>query len=151
MPNVGLALRQEISRLAKKEAKTQVEGLRAATNRYRHEIAALKRQLASLEKVVATNGRTYRRAPAEESENVPTPQIRFVAKGLPSLRRRLGLSSADLALMLDVTSQSIYNWEHGVSRPRTAQLQKLASLRSAGKRQVQAFLAELKEKSGSRH
>ena len=144
MPNVGLALRQEISRLAKKEVRTQVESMRAATNRYRHEIAALKRQIASLEKVVA-NGKTYRRS-AEPAES-NAPKIRFVAKGLPSLRRRLGLSSADLALMLNVTSQSIYNWEHGVSRPRAAQLQKLSSLRSAGKREVQAFLVDLKGSS----
>lgn len=71
---------------------------------------------------------------------MPERQTRFVAKGLKSLRTRLGLSAAELASLLGVTGQSVYNWEQKKSTPRAAQLSQLAQLRSLGKKAVRAQL-----------
>lgn len=68
-------------------------------------------------------------------------RIRFVPKGLVSTRKRLGLSAADLARMMGVSTQTIYNWERGVTKPGVDQLAKLGTLRHVGKRQVQGHLA----------
>ncbi len=53
MQNLTHALRDEITRLAKKEVKGQITALRAASARYRREIAELKRVAKDLEKRLA--------------------------------------------------------------------------------------------------
>ena len=72
-----------------------------------------------------------------------TTSVRFSAKGLASQRQRLGLSAAEMGLLLDVSAQTIYNWEAGKSRPRQQQLAAIAALRGLGKRQVKVRLTEL--------
>ena len=66
--------------------------------------------------------------------------MRFVAKGLRSLRTRLGLSAGDFGTLAGVSGQSIYNWESGKAVPRKSQLAALASLRALGKREAAARL-----------
>ena len=53
MPNIASVLKQEITRLARKEVKTQSEAIRKASAQYRRDIAQLKRQVAGLSKQVA--------------------------------------------------------------------------------------------------
>ena len=53
MPDLAHALRDEITRLAKKETKGQLTTLKAASGRYRREIAELKRVTTDLEKRLA--------------------------------------------------------------------------------------------------
>ena len=52
MSNIGTVLKEEISRLARKEVRSQVDPTKKTTTTHRHEIAALKRQVASLERQV---------------------------------------------------------------------------------------------------
>jgi transcriptional regulator with XRE-family HTH domain len=51
-------------------------------------------------------------------------------------RERLGLSAADYAKLVGVSSLTIYNWEHGKTRPRAEQLAALVALRGIGKREA---------------
>jgi len=145
MPNIGSLLREEISRLARKELRTQVEGLRKASTQHRHTIASLKRQVSALERQVASLEKKAVNAPAAQSTagNGEAQRVRFVAKGLRSQRERLGLSAAEYGKLVGVSAQSVYNWEHEMARPRGKQLTIIAALRGVGKRQVQARLAEL--------
>ncbi|MBK8122238.1 MAG: helix-turn-helix transcriptional regulator [Dokdonella sp.] len=55
--------------------------------------------------------------------------------------KRLGITVEELAALLGVSPQSIYNWQTGKSVPRRAQLEKLASIRGMGKREAEALLA----------
>jgi transcriptional regulator with XRE-family HTH domain len=73
--------------------------------------------------------------------------VRFVAKGLRSQRKRLGLSQTDVGTLLGVSAQSIYNWESESARPRDDQLAKLAALRGIGKREA---AERLKQRVGTR-
>jgi len=68
--------------------------------------------------------------------------MRFVAKGLRSMRARLGVSMKDLAKLVGVSEQSVYNWEHKRAVPREPQLARIAALRGKGKRDAQALLAQ---------
>lgn len=141
MSNLGSVFKSEITRLARKEVRAHMEPLRKANANYRREIAELKRQVAALSRATKTAART-RPAPVEAaSDDVPTP--RFSAKGLRSLRARLGLSAADFGAIAGVSGQSIYNWETGKAVPRKSQIVALAGLRSLGKREAQARLAAL--------
>ena len=140
MPNLGTVLKTEISRLARKEVRAEVESLRKASGTYRREIAELKRQIAQLERSLklASKGPVA----ATKSEDGPL-RIRFSAKGLQSLRAKLGLSAAEFGKLTGVSGQSIYHWEQGKSVPREAQLPKIASLRGLGKKHARARLESL--------
>lgn len=136
MPNLAAVLKSEIARLARKEIRTAVEPVRKSATQHRREIAELKRQIAALRKEVDFLGkqesrRLARPAPAKEAEGK-----RFSPAWLKAQRDRLGLSAADYAALVGVSTQTIYNWEHGRSLPRKQQLAALASVRGIGKREA---------------
>jgi DNA-binding transcriptional regulator YiaG len=58
-------------------------------------------------------------------------------------RDRLGMSAEDFGRLLGVSSQAIYNWEHGTARPRPSLLEKLSVLRAMNKREAVARLRSL--------
>lgn len=142
MPSIATAFKDEISRLCRKEMRKHLEPLRKASAAYRKEIAALKRKLQESERRVGALAKRGGKSKAEAVDVLPEKQTRFVAKGLKSLRARLGLSAAELAGLLGVTGQSVYNWEQKKSTPRAAQLAQLAQLRSLGKKAVRAQLED---------
>jgi DNA-binding transcriptional regulator YiaG len=53
------------------------------------------------------------------------------------------MSAGDFGKLLGVSSQTIYNWEHGTARPRPLLLEKLATLRGLGKREAIAYVRAL--------
>lgn len=133
MPNLGTVLKAEISRLARKEVRAEVEALRKASSTYRREIAELKRQVVQLERKLR---HTAKSTPVSVASDEAPSRFRFSAKGLRSLRTKLGLSAADFGKLAGVSGQSIYHWEQGKSVPRKSQLPKLAGLRGLGKREA---------------
>ena len=140
MPNIATVLKQEITRLARKEAKAHVEPLRTASAQYRKDIAELKRQLRAMKKRVDyldAQERKRLRKPVSVSE---AEGRRFSPGWLKAHRHRLGLAAADYAELVGVSPQTIYNWEHGKSKPRKEQLAALAAIRRIGKREAQRRL-----------
>ena len=141
--NIAAVLKTEISRVARKEVRSETQQLKKAVVHYRTEIAALKRRLAELERAVKQN----RKAPGKPVvavESAEKPQrATFSASGLAAQRKKLGLSANELGALVGVTGQSIYKWEQGKAKPRTAQLMALRAMRSLGKKAVVARLAEL--------
>jgi DNA-binding transcriptional regulator YiaG len=143
MANFAAALKAEVLRLARKEARAQTRTLQRASAAHRRQIAALRRQVVALERKAAELGRRAgRAAPARANADADAGEgrVRFVAKGLKSLRSRLGLSAGELGQLIGVSAQSVYNWENRKAVPRAAQVQALAALRGAGKREVRARL-----------
>lgn len=146
MSSIATALKAEIQRVARKEIRSQIEVTRKATLQHRRDIAELKRQLKALEQ---TN-RALRKAAAagvEPPSDEDVKPIRFSAKGLHSLRVRLGLSAQELAQLLGVAAQSIYNWEQKKSAPREAQVQAIVAARSLTKKTARARLEEIQAQS----
>ena len=136
MPNIGALLKEEITRLSRKESRSQNAPAKEASAQHRHDIAALKRLVAQLERQVALLARQVLRGPPSASSESPVKPVRFVAKGLRSQRERLGLSRAEFGTLLGVSAQTIYNWERGDTRPRDAQIAKIAAVRGIGKREA---------------
>jgi len=154
MPNIASLLKLEISRISRREIRDQVKPLRKASAAYRREIAALKREVQTLKRQSSLLARRTAK-PAESAEPAASsPPLRFVAKGLRSLRERLGLSAPELASLMGVSAQSIYNWETKKSVPRKEQLVNLSKLRALGKRDVRARLEVIqgqgKKKAGAK-
>ncbi|RLB38596.1 MAG: hypothetical protein DRH12_12650 [Deltaproteobacteria bacterium] len=146
MPNIAALLRSEITRLARKEIRTQTEPLKKANAQSRKKIAEMRRQVLDLQRKVARLEKQLQNATGTSPE--PQQQrrkiYRFSAKGLRSSRERLGLSAADYGKLVGVTGQTIYKWEKGLSRPREKQLAALAAVRRMGKKEAMARLKDLK-------
>jgi DNA-binding transcriptional regulator YiaG len=140
MPNIGSLLRDEISRLCRRELKRQVGPLRKAVAAGRRDVATLKRQLADADRRMRTMARQGTAAAKLAAAPESGKPIRFVAKGLKSLRERLGVSQADFARLVGVSGQTVYNWETRKATPRREQLERIAGLRSIGKREAAARL-----------
>jgi DNA-binding transcriptional regulator YiaG len=150
MPNIGALLKTEISRLCRREVRQEVAGVKKASASYRRDIAALKRQVSALQKkLVVAEKRVGTSIESKSAPTLPDRPVRFVAKGLRSLRTRLGLSAAQFALLLGVSEQSVYNWETKKALPRKEQFAAIIALRSVGKRDVQARLDALKSSRAS--
>lgn len=145
MPNIATVLRTEITRLVRKELKSETESLKKASGRFRSEIAELRRRITGIEQQLKAAERQARKLVTEAAVVAePSPKIRFRADGLKALRERLGISAPVLASILSVSPQTIYNWEAGTSRPNSEMVERIAILRKMGKREVQERLAAMK-------
>jgi DNA-binding transcriptional regulator YiaG len=143
MPNIASILKSEITRIARKEIRVELDGLKKSVGGYRSEIAALKRRAQSLEQELK---RLLKSIPKPEPLPVDatskTP--RFSAKGLASQRQRLGLSADAIGTLVGASGQSVYNWEAGKARPRASHLAAIAALRGLSKTQAAEILASRK-------
>ena len=143
MPNIASALKSEISRIARKEIRAEVDSLKKSASTHRTEIAALKRRSQSLERELRRLGKAAPKpapAPSDESGKA----LRFSAKGLASQRQRLGLSAEAVGLLVGASGQSVYNWEAGKARPRASHLAAIVALKGLGKKEAADVLASRK-------
>ena len=147
MPNIAAVLKQEISRIARKEVRSETASLKKASAQYRRDIAELKRRVSNLQRKIPVLEKQMLQSAPSRVTGADVANVRFTANGLCSLRRRLGLSAADYGKLVGVTAQTIYSWENGLSRPRKQQLPALASIRPMGKREAQARLDQLTRSS----
>ncbi len=136
MSSLAKALKDEITRLARKEAKAATATLQKASAQYRKDLAALKRENAALQKRVAflegqERKRVKKAAPASKADDV-----RFSGKYVKAHRKKLGLSAADYAQLVGVSGITIYNWEAGKSKPQKQQVASWAQIRGLGKREA---------------
>ena len=143
MPNIASVLKDEICRLARKEAKAQVDTAKQAVAKYRGEVAQLKGALGRQEKEIKALKKQMQQ-PQGQSQPAETPLdgVRFSARSVRSQRQRLGLSADAYGKLVGVSGLTIYNWENGKARPRNAQLAALIAVRGIGKREALAKLDE---------
>ena len=140
MPNLSTILKGEITRLARKEIKAAVDPVRKASAGQRREIAELKRQVAALQRDLKA---ALKPSKVLKQEGEASASKRFSAKGLKSLRAKLGLSAGEFGLLVGASGQSIYKWETGKAVPRASQQAALASVRGIGKREAAKRLASV--------
>ena len=145
MTTLAVALKDEIRRLARKEIKAHTGPTAQAVAQYRREIAKLKRESREHQRKIAfLEAQERKRIGKPELANGAADEARFSARSVKAQRARTGLSAADYAKLIGVSGLTVYNWEHGKSRPRKEQLASLVALRGIGKRQAQAKLELLK-------
>ena len=80
--------------------------------------------------------------PRRIDQQLSLEAVRFSARSVKAQRQRLGLSAADYGKLVGVSGLTIYNWEHGTSHPRKAQLVALVAVRGIGKREALMKLAD---------
>lgn len=149
MPNIGAALKEEIARLARKVVKTDTRTLHSSSAAHRRHIAALRRQVSTLEREIAAlkkpTAKSTKSSALLDETTSQGPNVRVSAKGLKSLRERLGISQEELGLLVGVSSQSIYNWEKAGVSKRKGHREAVAALRTVGKREIAQRLQALKK------
>ena len=141
MSNIASVLKEEISRISRKEIRRETASLKKSSTTYRSEIAALKRRVLELERHLRRAGRAGEASePAAANEDSLLPGSRFSARSMASQRKRLGLSAAECGLLIGASAQSIYNWEEGKARPRAQHLAAIFALRDLDRRQAQEIV-----------
>ena len=144
MPDVASVIRDEITRLARKEVRHQVGPLKKTKAELRRTVTALKSEVTALQrKVDFLEKREASRLGVAPKESV-TKAVRFSPKWVKADRQRLGLSAKDDGTLVGVSSLTIYSWESGKSRPRAERLAAWAEIRGIGKREAQLRLEFLR-------
>lgn len=147
MPNFADSLRKEIARVARRELKDEFSSLRKASTAHRGEIAALKRDLKSLASQNRSLARQFKaasggkKAPPDETRKKPGRQVVYTPERFAALRKRLGVTQAQMATLVGASSLSVSKWERGDVEPRQAQKTKILALRGIGKREAAKMLA----------
>jgi len=147
MPNIAQLLKDEISRLARKEVRAasaplqqQIRELKKTNRQQREAIDMLLRRVDQLQALAGSPTDKIQKAPAVENDQ----QIRLSGTSIKKHRKRLGLSQGDLGQLLNVSTNTIVRWEQDKSKPREAYRSGIAQLRTMGVREVKKLLASIK-------
>jgi len=137
MSNFAALMKDEFRRLARREARATIRGVRRIVAQHRRDVAALKRMVPQLVKAVAFLETQERGRVAEPqvSEKV-AEKARFSGKWLKAHRKKLGLSANQYARLVGVTALTIYNWESGKGKPSKGRLAALVAVRKIGRREA---------------
>lgn len=160
MASVMSALKDEITRLSRKEVKAAVMPLRKTSAAARKTLTELKRRVEALDREVAALRRrtcpTIPAAKAAAPEKAPAaaaaakaePKARITARTVKALRKKLKLPVTQFAKLVGVTPKWVYMWEskQGPLRMRTATREAILEARSMGIREAAKRLEELNQK-----
>jgi DNA-binding transcriptional regulator YiaG len=133
--NLTSTLAQFVRSQARKELKPLMIEAKKRASEHRRSIAALKREVANLHKLLKA---TAKQLPERKAlpEPVEGSKLRLRVDGMKALRHRLGLSAKEMGILLNVSALTVYNWEHGKSKPRRKHLPRIAQVRELGKREA---------------
>ena len=142
MPDVASVLKQEISRIARKEitAVTRVQAKQIQS--LRSTVRELKAQVASLNKSVARLSTVTSRQLSEPKRPDPS-QVRISASGVKKHRQRLKLTQSEMARLLGVSPASVGFWETGRIRPQGDNRVAIAGLRTMSLKEARAKLESM--------
>ncbi len=143
MANYQTSFRQEVRRIARKEIRSELKSTKQAVSRYRSEIAALKRKHKELERLIkALQSREEKKSQAASADVEQPKRRRYSVGSLKSQRKKSGLSQANYAKLVGVSTATILSWERGKTKPDDKRFQKLVSLRGISKKEAQKRISE---------
>jgi DNA-binding transcriptional regulator YiaG len=148
MPNIAKVLKDEMARIARREANTIVAPARKPAVGLKRTAADLKRKVAALEKEVRSLQRTVASfRPAPQAADAGVDKARLTAKGMRSLRRRLRLSGQEFARLVGVTGQAVYAWEKGSGplKVRAKTRAAIVAIRGIGAREAKRRLVAMND------
>lgn len=158
MTTFASTLKKEIARVARKELREDLDGLRKAAAAFRHDIATLKRELRSTQAQLRAASQASQKALQKMKQAAPAPagavakaeaaprrggrRATFSAERFKAQRERLGLTQKDMAAYLGTSTLSVWKWESGQVTPRARHLPAILALRTQGKREVLKALGQ---------
>ena len=142
MPNIASVLKDEIRRLAKKEARALTLSLAHTNGRLRHDVAALKKELKSLQTQTLRWGKAAARHMSDAvGDQTEETKARITSRTVATIRRKLGLSQEELGRLIGVHKNTVMHWEAGRMKPQGRGRGGILSVRGIGRKEAKARLA----------
>ena len=143
MGKIEDTLKGEIARLARKETRAAVGAATTEIRRLKMRVSELNQTVDLLSRTVKLNTRLLQAQSPQLTVSKEEAKRSRLSPGLiKKLRKRLGISQAELASLVDVSAVAIQFWESGRTQPNEENRQAVLALRKHGRRDVQALLAE---------
>jgi len=143
MGKVEGIIKSEIVRLAKREIRKisvplgrDVWSLKSAVSQLRKAVLTLQRITASQQKQLEEGKTPIEATPEEVKES------RFSPRLIGSLRRHLGITQKELAILTGVTVGAAHLWEIGRFKPSMKKKAVMVALRKLSRREVRKLLEE---------
>ena len=141
MGKVGSIINSEIERLAKRELHKVSVPLKREVRSLKITVSQLRKAVLPFERFAAQKQRELLKreirleAPPEEIK-----QSRFSPRLLQSLRKRLGITQKELAILVGVTVGAAHLWETGKFLPSGEKRGTIVALRKLRRREVRELL-----------
>lgn len=142
-------LKNEILRLAGKAVRSAVAPLNKEKVGLKKAVRDLKRRVKKLEgdnELLLAEQERHRKLVVG---SIPADKlsIRVTAKGMRSLRKKLGLTQAEFAKLVGVSGQNVYQWERkeGAIRVRDNTKKAIFAIRDLGAREARRRLEDMAE------
>jgi len=120
MPNFAKAIKEEITRLARKEMKKASGPLNDRVRQLSRTVSSQGKTIARLEKTVSKQEKELREA-APVPEVAPPEEVkkaRISPRLVKTQRKRLKLNQSDFARLLNVSVAAVRSWEQGRALPK---------------------------------
>jgi DNA-binding transcriptional regulator YiaG len=142
MGKMETALRDEITRLARKELRGMYGTSASDVRELKRTVSQLSRTVEKLEKLAEKQVAQEREEKAElQAPEDEVSSARFSPRLIRKLRQRLGLTQGQFAALVDVTPACIGFWEQGKTKPAGKNREALVAARKLGKREARGVLA----------
>lgn len=146
MGKVEEVLKSEILRLVRRATKGTLAALLKDVRELKRSVSQLSKTVAPLKKKVAKYDKLEHEQKAKlDATEEEVKASRFSPALVKNLRKRLGITQGELALLADVSKSAIVTWERGDSKPRGQNKKPLVALRKLGRREIKMLLAEKKD------
>jgi DNA-binding transcriptional regulator YiaG len=136
-------IKSEIMRLAKREIRKISVPLAKDVRLLKNTVSQLQKGVLILERFAARQESQLKR---EKTLLEATPEevkaSRFSPRLIRSLRKHLGITQKELAVLAGVTVGAIHQWETGIFVPRVQKKGVLVALRKLRRREVRELLQE---------
>jgi DNA-binding transcriptional regulator YiaG len=145
MPNIGVILKSEIQRLAKKEVKAAVTPLHKAIITLRKELSALKKAQKSAAKSAQISAKSVKVAKVDTADEAKTSRVRPTGKTMVALRTKFGMTQGEFGRLLKVGRITIARWENqeGKLNLRQSARDAFAGIQKLGTKAARAQLETL--------
>ncbi len=141
MGKVEGVFKSEVLRLSKREMIKVWVPLRRDVGSLKRTVSELRKTVLALEQFA---DRQRKQLAQEEAQLTVTPETakksRFSPRLIRALRKRLGLSQRELAILSGVTVGAVHQWETGKFIPKDEKKGVLVALRKLGRREARRLL-----------
>ena len=143
MGKVESSIKSEILRLAKREVRGTFLPLKREVWKMRLKLSNLSKNFTFLDRLTREQVRQEESKKLKlEASTEEVKASRFTPERIRHLRKRLGISQREMALLTGVTVGAVALWEKGKFRPNVHKKAVLVALRKLRKRDVRKILAE---------
>ena len=143
MGKLGVTIKSEIVRLVKREMRKTSVPLRRNVRLLKNTVSQIRRAVLALERFAAQQQKELkkRKMPLEATPE-EVKKSRFSSRLIRSLRKKLGISQKELAILAGVTVGAAHLWEKGKFKPKDEKKAVMVALRKLGRRDVKKLLEE---------